>query len=73
MSIFTNRNNICLLQNNIWNYNLTKCQYLYVKTVLYFPQNDTKEKILGFQNKRLILSSINFLWMGKFAKTQKLG
>ena len=40
---------------------------------MYLLQNNTKQKILGFQNTRLILSWANFLSMGKFLKPQILG
>ena len=39
--------------------------------VIYLLQNNTKQKILGFQNTRLILPWINFLWIGKFTKAEK--
>ena len=56
MPIFINKNDIYLLQNtnnqssnaNIYMYN-----FIYEKSII---QNNTKQKVLGFQNARLILS-----------------
>ena len=59
MRIFINESNIYLLQNNTDQ--SFSCNYLYVQTILYLLQTNTKQKILGFQNTRLILPRINFL------------
>ena len=44
--------------------------YLYIQITLYLLQSNTKKEILGFQNKNYIV--MNYLQMGKFAKTQIL-
>ena len=54
MSIFITKNNAYLLQNNT-NQNF-QSKYLYVQTILYLLQNDTKQKIFGFEYTSLILS-----------------
>ena len=41
--------------------------------LLYFLQSNTKQKVFGFQNTRLILPWINLLQMDEFAKSQLLG
>ena len=50
--IFINKYNIYFLQNNAKQ--RFQCKYFYVQTILYLVQNNTKEKILGFQNTKLI-------------------
>ena len=57
MPIFIYKNNTYLLQNN----QSFKCKYLSVQTIIHLFQNNTKQKIFGFQNTRLILPSVNFL------------
>ena len=44
-----------------------------MQRILYLLQNNTKQKVFGFQNTRFILPWINLLELDKFAKTQILG